>query len=362
MKTLKTLEALTAGSWRSSASTAPPRCSRGTRKPTCRQAGCGPRRTDCDPSGHCPPETGFPRDGAAARRLARPAHRSPPRTGQGSCGTNRPAPCCAKCGEITAVPKNYRQILSSVEPGMLVGATGVGRSKRRKTISNCSCPACERSCRSSERRPSSSDTEDSPYNALLDVYEPGSTVAALRPLFAQLKARLVPITQEDSAELGPDRRHAFSIMPMIRRGSWNSAGWCSSPWDTISKRAGWIFRPILSRRRFIRRTCASRLGSTNTISRRAFSAASMKAAMGCTTRASTQRYYGTPLGDSVSLGIHESQSRMWENCVGRSRAFWRFFYPILQATFHHQLRAVEHRTVLRRHQSREALVDPGRGR
>ena len=29
-----------------------------------------------------------------------------------SCGTNRPAPCCAKCGEITAVPKNYRQILS----------------------------------------------------------------------------------------------------------------------------------------------------------------------------------------------------------------------------------------------------------
>jgi len=52
-------------------------------------------------------------------------------------------------------------------------------------------------------------------------------------------------------------------------------------------------------------------------------------------------HYGTPLGEAVSLGIHESQSRMWENCVGRSRAFWRFFYPILQATFHHQLRAVD---------------------
>ncbi len=32
---------------------------------------------------------------------------------------------------------------------------------------------------------------------------------------------------------------------------------------------------------------------------------------------------------------------LWENCVGRSRAFWRFFYPILQATFHHQLRGVD---------------------
>ncbi len=54
-----------------------------------------------------------------------------------------------------------------------------------------------------------------------------------------------------------------------------------------------------------------------------------------------QRYFGTPLGDAVSLGIHESQSRLWENCVGRSRAFWQFFYPILQQTFHHQLRGVD---------------------
>ncbi|NJL17041.1 MAG: carboxypeptidase M32 [Nitrospira sp.] len=54
-----------------------------------------------------------------------------------------------------------------------------------------------------------------------------------------------------------------------------------------------------------------------------------------------QRYFGTPLGDSVSLGIHESQSRLWENCVGRSLPFWRYFYPILQQTFHHQLRGVD---------------------
>ena len=43
--------------------------------------------------------------------------------------------------------------------------------------------------------------------------------------------------------------------------------------------------------------------------------------------------YGLPTGEAVSLGIHESQSRMWENLVGRSRAFWKFFYPIAQQTF-----------------------------
>jgi carboxypeptidase Taq len=45
----------------------------------------------------------------------------------------------------------------------------------------------------------------------------------------------------------------------------------------------------------------------------------------------------TPLADGASLGMHESQSRMWENLVGRSKPFWKFFLPKLQATFPDQL-------------------------
>jgi carboxypeptidase Taq len=52
------------------------------------------------------------------------------------------------------------------------------------------------------------------------------------------------------------------------------------------------------------------------------------------------RYYGTPLGESLSLGFHESQSRLWENCVGRSLPFWRCFFPLLQHTFPPQLAQV----------------------
>jgi carboxypeptidase Taq len=44
-------------------------------------------------------------------------------------------------------------------------------------------------------------------------------------------------------------------------------------------------------------------------------------------------HYGLPLGEAISLGIHESQSRLWENLVGRSRAFWTHFYPRAQAMF-----------------------------
>jgi carboxypeptidase Taq len=46
-----------------------------------------------------------------------------------------------------------------------------------------------------------------------------------------------------------------------------------------------------------------------------------------------KEHWGLPLGNAVSLGIHESQSRMWENLVGRSRSFWRYFMPKVRAAF-----------------------------
>jgi len=58
-------------------------------------------------------------------------------------------------------------------------------------------------------------------------------------------------------------------------------------------------------------------------------------------------YEGTPLADGTSSGVHESQSRLWENRVGRSRAFWEFYYPTLQAVFPEQLGKVPLETFYR---------------
>ena len=51
-------------------------------------------------------------------------------------------------------------------------------------------------------------------------------------------------------------------------------------------------------------------------------------------------YEGTPLGSGVSAGVHESQSRLWENLVARSRPFWEHYYPQLQRTFTDQFGSV----------------------
>lgn len=51
-------------------------------------------------------------------------------------------------------------------------------------------------------------------------------------------------------------------------------------------------------------------------------------------------YEGTPLARGTSAGVHESQSRLWENIVGRSKGFWKYFYPHLQSIFAEQLGSV----------------------
>ena len=53
-----------------------------------------------------------------------------------------------------------------------------------------------------------------------------------------------------------------------------------------------------------------------------------------------ERHSGTPLGEAISLGIHESQSRLWENIIGRGRPFISYIFPRLKKRFGRSLRGV----------------------
>ena len=182
--------------------------------------------------------------------------------------------------------------------------------------------------------------KDSPYDALLDVYEPGSTIAALRPLFAQLKARLVPLLKKITSS-------TVQIDDSILRHSYDQARQLEFG-RLVLIAMGYDFergRLDLSSHPFTTSFHPTDVRVTTRVHEYELQSCLFscihEGGHGLYDQGLDQRYYGTPLGDSVSLGIHESQSRLWENCVGRSRAFWRFFYPILQQTFHHQLRGVD---------------------
>ena len=180
----------------------------------------------------------------------------------------------------------------------------------------------------------------SPYDALIDTYEPGMTVAQITPLFAALKARLVPLLRRvldssvriDDACLHqtfePGRQMEFGKLVLTAMGYDFDRGrldLSAHPFTTS-------FHPTDVR-----------------VTTRVFEQDLPSCLFSCIHEGGHGLYdqgleperYGTPLGDSLSLGIHESQSRLWENCVGRSLPFWRCFFPMLQQLFPNQLGAMD---------------------
>ena len=181
--------------------------------------------------------------------------------------------------------------------------------------------------------------QDSPYNALLDVYEPGATIAGLQPVFAALKTRLVPLLQRI-------RQSRVQINDGILHHSYDQARQLEFG-RLVLTAMGYDFergRLDLSAHPFTTSFHPTDVRVTTRVHEQELQSCLFscihEGGHGLYDQGLDQQYFGTPLGDSVSLGIHESQSRLWENCVGRSRPFWRFFYPILQQTFHDQLHNV----------------------
>lgn len=178
------------------------------------------------------------------------------------------------------------------------------------------------------------------YDTLLDEYEPGMTAARLREIFSELRGELVKLVAavRDSGRQAP-RHLAWRTFPL--RGQ-----------EAVAKRAaaavGFDFsqgRLDVSAHPF----CAFiGPGDTRMTTRydekdisNSFFSVLHETGHGLYDQGIPVEHFGTPLGDFVSLGIHESQSRTWENLVGRSEAFWQWMWPLFQKEFPEALKDVE---------------------
>ena len=176
------------------------------------------------------------------------------------------------------------------------------------------------------------------YDALLDQYEPGMKTATLEAVFEELREGLVPLAETLLAQDGPDDR--FLHQPFDRQQQWDFG-------MAVLRDIGYDFqrgRQDLSAHPFTTTFSVSDVRLTTRIRDDFFSPAFFgtlhEAGHGLYEQGVDPALDRTPLADGTSLGIHESQSRLWENLVGRSRPFWQHYYPKLQATFPAQLGAV----------------------
>jgi len=168
---------------------------------------------------------------------------------------------------------------------------------------------------------------DDPYDTLLDDYEQGMKTAEVRTIFDRLREVLIPLVEGAGSSATPSVRGHFPAqaqralsLEIVRRFGFDETAW----------RLDEAPHPF-----------ASSLGTTDiriTTREPESSLDGLFATMhecghGLYENGVDPALERTPLARGASLGLHESQSRLWENLVGRSRPFWSWFYPRLQKTF-----------------------------
>jgi len=169
------------------------------------------------------------------------------------------------------------------------------------------------------------------YDALLNVYEEGATAADVRSMFGTLKAPLVQLVK-DIAERGTP------VNDKALYGNWEE-GLQKKFTEGLVQKIGFDFnrgRQDTAPHPFCTNFSVNDVRLTTRYKDYVGSAifgSLHEAGHGMYEQGSPQEWDLTPLAGGVSLGIHESQSRTWENIVGRSKAFWSYFLPELHSTF-----------------------------
>ena len=180
---------------------------------------------------------------------------------------------------------------------------------------------------------------DNIMDPLIDFPDPGMKAASVGKLFDELREALVPMVATIAAQEPVGEScllQAFSVDDQVAFGV------------EVIKAFGYDFergRQDVSPHPFTTSFSIGDVRITTRVKendlREALFSTLHEAGHGMYEQGINTSFEGLPLADGTSSGVHESQSRLWENIVGRSRGFWSFFYPKLQAIFPDQLGDVE---------------------
>ena len=169
------------------------------------------------------------------------------------------------------------------------------------------------------------------YDALLEDYEPGMTTERLSALFAHLGTQLVPLVDSLREQSSLSTRMLDREFPLDLQRTFAEGIAAKLGFDPECGRFDLGPHPFCTMIGPGDVRIASRYQLHNFSS--GFLGVMHETGHALYEQGLAPTHYGTPMGEAVSLGIHESQSRLWENLVGRSHGFWKHFYPQLQSAF-----------------------------
>jgi len=167
-----------------------------------------------------------------------------------------------------------------------------------------------------------------PYNALLDDYEMGATVHMLDAIFLEVKKELNPILKSIYAAPQVNDAFLFQHFPKSKQWDFSIQVLTDMGYDFDAGRQDYSEHPFTTSFSPTDVRVTTRV-SENDLSSLLWSSIH-EGGHALYEQGLPQDQYGLPLGAAASLGVHESQSRLWENGIGRSLNFWQHYYPILQ--------------------------------
>ncbi len=171
-----------------------------------------------------------------------------------------------------------------------------------------------------------------PYDALLDEFEPGVTAADVTKLFDALRSELVPlIAAIRESGKRPNHEILTRLYPIAAQREFSMSAAQAIGFSFEEGRLDIAHHPFCSG--FGPGDCRLTTRYDEHHFPGAFFGTLHEAGHGMYEQGLDRTHYGSPLGRACSLAIHESQSRLWENLVGRSRSFWNRMYPAAQTAF-----------------------------
>jgi carboxypeptidase Taq len=180
-----------------------------------------------------------------------------------------------------------------------------------------------------------------PWDALAENFEPGCTAQWVESVFTPLREKLVGLLQRlMDAPKKPSNSFNELKLPIEQQDSFVRYVATEIGFDFKRGRLDQSTHPFCSgthcndirmTTRFAENNVNDALGSTM-----------HESGHGIYEQGLLEQHIGTPMGHSVSLSIHESQSRMWENQVGRSESFWKWCYPKLADHFGSAIQSLSH--------------------
>jgi carboxypeptidase Taq len=177
-----------------------------------------------------------------------------------------------------------------------------------------------------------------PMDLFIDESDEGMTMPQVRQVFDGLRDALVPLVAQVTAAPAPRTDFLYREYPQEAQLAFGASVAADFGYDLARGRQDLTHHPFMTRLGHDDIRITTRV-KPNDLTEALFSTLH-ETGHALYEQGTAAEFAGTPLDGGTSSGVHESQSRLWENVVGRSLPFWQHYFPRLQALFPEQLRGV----------------------